>query len=147
MIIDPINPNRNTLFFSTSGKGLWSNKSKQVKINWIEIFSYDSSGNDPFYSVCPEMDVYFDISSWDVSRDGLIYTDPKWLKDLRKFLLKNGFSKKAVNSIGYSEQGRQGKTFVNLDIDESLVEECDLFFRFALNQPFLNTNFFKIRKL
>jgi hypothetical protein len=46
----------------------------------------------------------------------LIYTDPAWINSFRKALVEQlGIPREVAESIGYSEQGLQGDTYVNLD--------------------------------
>jgi hypothetical protein len=94
----------------TNGDGLWSNKAKKVEIIDFQFGEFN------------ELQVYFTKKSWNPDRDGLIYTDPLWIKQLRKKLIQNGFSKKAVASIHYSEQGMQGDNYVSLDFGEELKD-------------------------
>lgn len=88
----------------TDGKGLWSNKVKAVELVAIEVLPN-------------ELRVYFDIQTWDVSKDGLIYTDQTFLRELQAYLkTTNDIPQRSVANIDYSEAGMQGDDFVSLDI-------------------------------
>jgi hypothetical protein len=66
-----------------------------------------------------ELRVYF--SGWD-AKDGLIYTDPQWLMELRQYLREDGFSEEAVLALDYSEQGMQGDDYVSLDTKRDFIK-------------------------
>jgi hypothetical protein len=87
--------------FKTNGKGFWTKAAKEVSILFME-------------EVGRELRVYFDIASWSVKTDGLIYTDPLFLKDLKIYLTNQG--KKYADKIDYSENGMQGDDYVSLDL-------------------------------
>lgn len=96
----------------TGGGGYWSDERRTVDVYKIAI--------DPEYRT---LDVFFTKKSWDRTRHGLIYTDSKWLREFRKALLTLGFSKKACNSVDYTEQGLQGLDYVSLDFGHSFMKE------------------------
>jgi hypothetical protein len=97
----------------TSGKGLWSDAVKDVKLLGMDIPYTDD--NDSF----GELRVYFDTNTWNTFDDGLIYTDEKFLNELRIFLCVLGFPGSDVN---YSEQGMQGRDFISLDVGVSFIK-------------------------
>jgi hypothetical protein len=99
--------NLKTCLVKTDGKGLWGNAKKNVKIFDMAVENVNGDFG--------ELRVYFDTKTWDVSQDGLIYTDKTWLKGFREKLEENGFSKKAASDVDYSEQGMQGDDYVSLD--------------------------------
>lgn len=84
----------------TSGKGLWSRVSKDVRVVGYEFV-------DPY-----ELRVYFDKRTWKVELHGLIYTDDAFLRQIRKLICAKH---KTVTKIEYSEQGMQGDDYVSLD--------------------------------
>lgn len=88
----------------------------------ILIEGFDKSG-------C--LTVVFDTAYWNISKNGLIYTDTLWLEKLKEFLQENGFSAAAVTDVDYSEQGRQGYDFVDLDIGSAFINELDPIVRFV----------------
>ena len=99
------------LTYATGGKGLWSDRVTDVKIT--DIIVSDSEG-------WGEMRVYFDKSSWNVDRDGLIYSDMKFVNELRKSLKDAGYVN--VDGIGYSEQGMQAQDYVSFDVSPKFTE-------------------------
>jgi hypothetical protein len=99
----------------TNGKGMWSRSVKEVKCTGIDILVSDANekNSEPRYA---EMRVYFDTSTWDVTKDNFIYTDPQFLSLLRSHLDLyhiNG------ENVDYSEQGMQGDDYVSLDVSGS----------------------------
>lgn len=94
---------------STDGSGLWSTASKDVDIIGLDLPYVDDEGD---YA---ELRVFFDTSSWDVNKDGLIYTDKKFMGGLITMLEGLGFTD-AIRSVNYSEQGMQGKNYVSCDV-------------------------------
>jgi len=80
---------------STGGDGHWSKEKRKVGILDVEI------GMN-------EMRVYFDTSTWDVKKHGLIYTDETFLSELKKIVNRVDFD--------YSENGLQGNNYVHFDV-------------------------------
>jgi len=103
----------------TDGKGRWSEEKRDVLITKIKI-SYNSQDFYPEEKFSGELRAYFDGSGigngWLVPVHGLIYTDKTWLKEFKKGLKAEGFSRRALSDISYSEQGMQGDNYVSLDI-------------------------------
>lgn len=95
----------------TAGDGLWSEVAKKVQLTGIDV-SYINEEQD-FGELC----VYFD-KSWDIRKDGLIYTDSQFLDQLCGELLAAG-----LNSIDveYSEQGMQGDDYVSFDVGPAFL--------------------------
>ena len=91
----------------TSGTGLWSNVSKDVVTVGFRI-SYINEKSD-----FGELRIYFDTDSWNVEEDGLIYTDPLFLANIREAF--------GTDDIQYSEQGMQGDNFVSFDIGSEFI--------------------------
>ena len=85
----------------TSGTGLWSTKIKEVKTYGYEVSVYTSGDSG-------ELRVYFDMNTWDIDEDGLIYTDDAFLESIRVAF--------GCDDIFYSEQGMQGADFVSFDV-------------------------------
>jgi len=100
------------VYFETAGTGYWSTATKEVDIEDIKL-RWVSEDKD--YG---ELAVYFDTGDWDVGIDGLIYTDPLFAEQLRKFLNKHGL---AGDDVSYSEQGMQGEDYVSLDVGEDFI--------------------------
>lgn len=98
--------------FNTSGDGFWSNVAKPVTVVDMRL-NYVSDELD-FGELC----VYFD-SSWDIEQDGLIYTDSRFVRELRRFLHEHNLPGADVD---YSEQGMQGDDYVSLDVGGKFIE-------------------------
>lgn len=103
----------NKTIFKTAGDGYWSRVKKDVTVTDMRLGSYISEDFD-FGELC----VYFD-KSWDIYKDGLIYTDGQFLKDLRRFLHQHGLP---GDDVEYSEQGMQGDDYVSLDVGGKFLE-------------------------
>ena len=97
--------------FTTAGNGLWSTVAKDVFVNDITMYVvYDNEEN------CDgDMGINYSEMTWDNYKDGLIYTDKAFIAQVREYLIEQGFDKKAVNDITYSEQGMQSDGRVSCD--------------------------------
>lgn len=112
---------RSNIYFNTDGTGLWSQRRTRVLIQDMKLVD---SGPE----VINEFRVYFDARTWNVDRDGLIYTDPQWLIELKNyFRVVQGFSARAVDEITYSEQGMQSADYVSLDVGSEFEREWHLY--------------------
>lgn len=98
--------------FTTSGDGLWSDLIHNVRITDMQL-GYVNDEQD-----FGELRVYFNTQDWDVSKDGLIYTDKGFMTDLQEFLHTQGL---ADFDVDYSEQGMQGDDYVSLDVGEPFL--------------------------
>lgn len=98
------------VIFNTNGSGYWSNQAKAVEVVDIQV-SYCSDEKD-----FGELRVYFNTDTWNVERDGLIYTDKQFGRELNEFLLAHGLDK-----ADYSEQGMQGDDYVSLDVEGKFI--------------------------
>lgn len=98
--------------FNTAGDGYWSDVAKAVTIVDMRV-PYINDEKD-FGELC----VYFD-KSWDVNKDGLIYTDSQFLEELQTFLDSMGL---VGSDADYSEQGMQGDNYVSLDVGEAFIK-------------------------
>lgn len=96
----------------TDGSGLWSHKQKKVKI--VDVAQRREYTN--------ELQLYFSKKSWNIKEDGLIYTDEKFIKQFRKYLVSKGMPKKIANDIDYTEQGMQGDDYVSLEYGDDTGE-------------------------
>lgn len=101
--------NKYTDFIETSGDGLWSDVKKTVKVIGYDVHRY-SDVND-----FAELKVYFSTKTWNVDKDGLIYTDTEFLR-----LVRLAFG---TNDIHYSEQGMQGDNYVSFDVGSEFIGE------------------------
>jgi hypothetical protein len=100
------------VIFHTAGNGLWSDTKKSVTIVNMRLgFVNDEQDFG-------ELRVYFDIKTWNIDEDGLIYTDDGFIKELRKFLHAHGLP---GNDVYYSEQGMQGYAYVSCDVGEKFL--------------------------
>lgn len=97
----------------TNGQGLWSDVTKIVKTTNVEL-AYLNEEND-----FGELRVYFDTDTWDTNNDGLIYTDPLFLDELKLLLISEGFD---CTDISYSEQGMQGDNYVSFDVGYNFLK-------------------------
>ena len=103
------------VILNTAGNGLWSNKAKAVRIVDMRL-GYVNDERD-----FGELQVVFDTATWDVSKDGLIYTDEQFLDELRDLLITHELS----DDVEYSEQGMQGDNYVSLDVGEDFIKLWD----------------------
>ena len=97
---------------NTAGDGCWSDVAKAVEITALQL-GYVNDELD-FGELC----VYFNTKTWDVNKDGLIYTDSLFLEDLCLMLDNLGFD---ASDVSYSEQGMQGDNYVSLDVGECFI--------------------------
>jgi N-dimethylarginine dimethylaminohydrolase len=97
---------------NTAGDGYWSNKAKAVEVTRL-VLTYTNDELD-FGELC----VYFNTATWDVDKDGLIYTDSLFKEELRELLGDLGFD---ASDVDYSEQGMQGDNYVSLDVGECFI--------------------------
>ena len=98
------------VILNTCGDGYWSNVAKAVTVVDMQL-GYVSDELD-----FGELRVYFDTASWNVNKDGLIYTDRQFERELTQFLAEHG-----LPAAEYSEQGMQGNNYVSLDIDSKFL--------------------------
>ena len=104
----------------TDGSSLWSNSKRKIIHNKIELMNNINNWWDN-YDQYSSLRVYFNKKYWDVEKHGLIYTDELWMKSFLKEMNIIGF--KNLKKIQYSEQGRQGNNYVDLDVDEKFKNE------------------------
>jgi len=97
---------------TTDGLGYWSDKCKNVRITALEL----CHDEDLSYG---ELIVHFDTKTWNINKDGLIYSDKLFMHELKHFLVSLGLTS---YDIGYSEQGMQGNSFVSLDVGPQFIK-------------------------
>ena len=97
---------------NTAGDGYWSNVAKAVEITGLQL-AYTNDELD-----FGELRVRFNAATWDVNKDGLIYTDSLFKEQLCALLTQLGFD---ASDVSYSEQGMQGDTYVSLDVGECFI--------------------------
>lgn len=100
--------------FNTAGDGYWSNVAKAVRITNMQL-GYVADEKD-FGELC----VYFNTADWDVSKEGLIYTDSNFLDELNTFLAQH-----SLGDADYSEQGMQGDNYVSCDVDADFIAKWE----------------------
>lgn len=98
---------------STNGKGYWSSVAKPVFLKEMNIEQYSDSG-------IAELQIIFDTKTW-TQRDGMIYSDPKFIVEFREVLISMGFTFDEARDIEYSEAGMQGKDYVSCDVGEMFL--------------------------
>jgi hypothetical protein len=101
-----------TATLNTNGTGYWSNKRKAVEITGLQL-SYTNDELD-----FGELRVFFNTNTWDTYKDGLIYTDKQFMRELKELLTVQGFD---ASDVCYSEQGMQGDTYVSCDVGECFI--------------------------
>lgn len=97
---------------NTNGNGLWSDVERAVVVTNMELGVGTIWEGDTDADAFGEFRVYFDTETWDTAKDGLIYTDKGFLRELREFLTAHGLP---GEDVCYSEQGMQGDDYVSLD--------------------------------
>ena len=113
---------------STNGQGLWTRFEQTVTVIRVEL-AYANEDVD-----FGELVAYFDTSTWDVNKNGLIYTDPRWLEEFRALMRSLGFTSRACEDINYSEQGMQGSDYVSLDVGADFLREVEPMYRWTINK-------------
>lgn len=111
--------------YTTAGDGYWSDVVKNVRVQAMGIYVgtvNDGDEDDAYYS---DGDFYvaYDEATWDMDKDGLIYTDSAFLANVqdkvRDVLLQMGVDDDKANalaaSVQYSEQGMQDYGRVSCD--------------------------------
>ena len=98
------------VILNTNGNGLWSDVERAVRI--VDMVLDVGTEYEDDKTIFGEFRVYFDTDTWDTYKDGLIYTDKGFLRELREFLNAHGLP---GDDVSYSEQGMQGDDYVSLD--------------------------------
>jgi hypothetical protein len=101
-----------TATLNTNGNGYWSRKATAVEITALQL----SYTNDEMSF--GELRVRFNTNTWDVNKDGLIYTDKQFMRELKELLTAKGFD---ASDVSYSEQGMQGDAYVSCDVGERFI--------------------------
>lgn len=99
-------------YLTTDGSGFWSDRVVTVPVTHLQVPYINEE--ETFGELC----VYFNTNEWRVDRQGLIYTDKGWLKELCDALSRRGYD---TSDISYSEQGMQGDDYVSLDVGEKFL--------------------------
>lgn len=107
--------------YCTDGSGLWSKARNAVRVT--EMGMHVSAHNDNYDFYDSDFYVTYDTATWDIRKDGLIYTDGAFIANVRDkvrdVLEQMGVSYKKANElvadITYSEQGMQDDGRVSCD--------------------------------
>ena len=97
---------------NTSGGGYWSNTVAAVEVTRLQLAYTNDELN------FGELRVYFNTASWDVNKQGLLYTDKQFMRELCELLTAKGFD---ASDVSYSEQGMQGDTYVSCDVGQCFI--------------------------
>lgn len=112
------------LILKTGGDGLWSKKIKDVCVEKIELICNHYHYDDDFQKWNGELRAYFDntsINGWISDTDGFIFTDKTFLKGLKEFL--------SEKHLKCSEQSKQGKNYVSLEVRYEFISSWSLEFK------------------
>jgi hypothetical protein len=108
---------RGTICF-TRGDGYWSKVERAVELSAM-VLDHDNEAAE-----FGELLVYFEPDSWDVSTDGLIYTDNNFEAEFKQVLAQQyGFSDSGLRALCYSEQGMQGFGYVSFEVGTNFITE------------------------
>ena len=118
----------------TAGTGYWSDVRRAVNINNITINNVNAEGD--FGELC----VHFNTNTWDVDADGLIYTDTRFINELRGLLQSVGFTADEAACVEYSEQGMQGDDYVSCDIYDAGVAAYKRLFPLEFAAAYADSN-------
>jgi hypothetical protein len=99
----------------TCGNGLWSKKVAAVRITELRVPENMMDDNREW----GELRVVFNTEDWNCDKDGDIYTDDLFEKELKEFLTSIGIDS---SDIGYSEYGMQGNRYVSLDVGAEFLK-------------------------
>lgn len=108
---------KNEVYAFTDGSGFWSNVQARVRLTQLTV---PCVNEDEDFG---ELRVYFDTATWDISKQGLIYTDEFFMTSVRDRLVQLGFKRAAADDVEYSEQGMQGVDYVSLDVGKAFLDE------------------------
>lgn len=97
---------------STSGNGFWSKAIRSVRVNRLEIAYVDEEGEHA------ELRAYFTKNSWNTLEHGLIYTDQRFMREIRAQLTHIGLP---GGGVDYTEQGMQGDDYVSFDCGKRFI--------------------------
>lgn len=99
----------------TAGTGYWSRSEKAVGVTEF-VLDYEDEEH-----TLGELCVHFNTTTWRPDQDGLIYTDPLFLRELREYFVARGFTKEEAADVYYSEQGMQGDNYVSCDVGKTFL--------------------------
>ena len=93
----------------TSGNGYWGKTAKAVRVTGFAIWT-----NGEYTQV----NATYNTDDWNPNVDGLIYTDPTFLEELKAYFAAQGVD---VSELDYSEHGMQDENFVHLEAGEAFA--------------------------
>jgi hypothetical protein len=99
---------------NVAGDGYWTTFSGQVRCTVADV-PYINDEAD-----FGELRVYFNTQDWDVDEVGLIYTDSKFIAEVKEIFKAAGFDS---SDISYSEQGMQGDDYVSMDVGQKFLKD------------------------
>ena len=119
----------------TAGDGYWSDTAKAVRVTELRLgwISEEEEGEEQYGELC----VHFNTDDWRVDKDGLIYTDRLFAKELCAYLQSIGLDGK---DVCYSEQGMQGDNYVSCDVGASFIASYKAKFAEAYKTAYENCN-------
>ena len=118
-------PLKTPIVCMTDGKGVWSESIRTITIRRIEL-DYISPTDEELLGATDEnlyvaFRVYFTKKDWDIQRHGFIYTDERFIRELRKQMNKMPtfrgiFATRGDAAVDYTEQGQQGINYVSVAV-------------------------------
>lgn len=111
-----------TVIVRSDGKGYWSNAQKTVPLKIVVQYdpkSIEYGDNGEIEYVYCMFQGFFSRAHWNVSEDGLLYTDKAVQRQINEWLVNLGYTGK----VGWSEQGRQEMSSVDFDMDYALLPQ------------------------
>lgn len=106
---------KSPIICNTDGKGWWSYVVRETQISKVVVttneLEVDLNWYRPTFFV--HVDAYFTEQSWNIDNHGLIYTDPRWLKEFNR-AMKSVNPSLFSSGLDYTEQGQQGRKHVSL---------------------------------
>ncbi len=109
---------------STNGKGEFTTEKRDTQISKIMIDGAVEDANKVVVNIKAKVSA----RTWQTLRDGLIFTDARWLKDFRRGLVELGLPQRLASKVKYSTKERQTRLHVGLELtankkDLPLLEE------------------------
>lgn len=114
---------KTNIVIETNGKGLWSDEARKVHVISLSVPYTDADEETDEEPTFGELQAKFALKTWNNNKHGLVYTDPKWIKEFRNSLVEMGFSAAAAKDVSYSEQGMQGRNYVSMDVGKKFLKE------------------------
>lgn len=106
---------RAKMILHTDGKGLWSDEARKVFVTDLKVYGYGQETMHGF----GELRVYFNTSKWNINEHGLIYTDDRFIEELRDRLHARSLP---YHDVHYSEQGMQGDDYVSCAVGQDFMK-------------------------